>query len=82
MSVSVSVLAAGVPVAGLSSSDFELLDDGVPQKIGAVSVESQPVDVSLLLDLSGSVARPAPSAAEVECRRDVAVCSGERIGCG
>ena len=58
VSVSVSVLAAGIPVAGLTSSDFELLDDGVPQKIGAFSVESQPVDVSLLLDLSGSVEGP------------------------
>ena len=58
VSVSVSVLATGVPVAGLSSSDFELLDDGVPQKISAVSVERQPVDVSLLLDLSGSVQGP------------------------
>jgi VWFA-related protein len=58
VSVSVSVLAAGSPVAGLTSSDFELLDDGVPQKIGAFSVESQPVDVSLLLDLSGSVEGP------------------------
>ena len=55
VSVSVSVLASGVPVTGLSSSEFELLDNGVPQKIGVFSVERQPVDVSLLLDLSGSV---------------------------
>lgn len=55
VSVSVSVLQNNVPVTGLTAADFELLDNGVPQKISALSVETQPIDVTLLLDLSGSV---------------------------
>jgi VWFA-related protein len=55
VSVSVSVLQNNAPVTGLTAADFELLDNGVPQTISALSVETQPIDVTLLLDLSGSV---------------------------
>ena len=55
VSVSVSVLQNNVPVSGLTAADFDLLDNGVVQKISAISVETQPIDVTLLLDLSGSV---------------------------
>lgn len=58
ISVSVSVLKSNAPVAGLTAADFELLDNGVPQTISALSVETQPIDVTLLLDLSGSVEGP------------------------
>jgi VWFA-related protein len=43
-------------VTGLTAADFELVDNGVGQTISAVSVETQPIDVTLLLDLSRSVA--------------------------
>jgi VWFA-related protein len=56
VSVSVSVRSASKPVQGLKTSDFELLDNGVPQRIEALSVETLPIDVTLLLDLSRSVA--------------------------
>jgi hypothetical protein len=56
VSVSVSVRAGDKSVAGLTAADFELLDNGVSQTISAFSVETQPIDVTLLLDLSGSVA--------------------------
>jgi VWFA-related protein len=56
VSVSVSVLQGDKSVPGLTAADFELLDNGVPQTISAVSVETQPIDVTLLLDLSRSVA--------------------------
>ena len=44
------------PIAGLKAADFELLDNGVPQQIDSVALESQPLAVVLVLDTSGSVA--------------------------
>lgn len=55
VSVNVSVKAGSVPVAGLVAADFELFDNGVRQDIEAVTIEAIPIDVSLALDLSGSV---------------------------
>lgn len=55
VSVSVSVRSAGKPVPNLTAADFELTDNGVAQQIAAVSVEALPIDVTLLLDASGSV---------------------------
>lgn len=53
--VPVSVTAGNRPVLGLTSSDFELQDDGVPQEFSFVAAESSPVDVALVIDTSGSV---------------------------
>lgn len=53
--VDVSVTDHHVPVRDLSSADFTLTDNGVTQDIDAVSMESMPIDVTLLLDVSGSV---------------------------
>ena len=55
VSVSVSVLQNNVPVTGLTAADFELLDNGVPQKISDLSYERLPVDVTVVLDVSASV---------------------------
>jgi VWFA-related protein len=44
------------PIAGLKTADFELLDNGVPQQIDSVALDSQPLAVVLVLDTSGSVA--------------------------
>lgn len=53
--VDVSVTNHRAPVRDLVSADFTLTDNGVAQDIDAVSVEMLPVDVTLLLDVSGSV---------------------------
>jgi Ca-activated chloride channel family protein len=45
-------------VTGLKASDFELLDNGVPQDITEVAYEKLPIDVTLLLDVSASVTGP------------------------
>jgi VWFA-related protein len=58
VSVSVSVRTVERAVAGLKASDFELKDNGVAQSIESFSVETQPIDVTLLLDLSRSVDGP------------------------
>lgn len=53
--VPVSVTDGNRPVAGLTSADFELLDNGVIQNVSSISIESVPIDVSLVVDASASV---------------------------
>jgi len=55
VTVDVLVTSGGRPVTGLRSTDFELFDNGVRQRVDAVSVETVPVNAILLLDLSESV---------------------------
>ena len=42
-------------MTGLAAADFELLDEGVPQKIDLATFEKLPVDLVLALDVSASV---------------------------
>jgi VWFA-related protein len=53
--VDVSVLDRGQVVRGLRAADFEVLDNGVPQRVDFVGFEDTPVGVMLALDMSGSV---------------------------
>jgi len=55
VSVPVSVRERNQPVAGLAARDFEVLDNGVPQQLTSTVIEMLPVDVTLVLDTSGSV---------------------------
>lgn len=55
VSIDVSVRDGNRPVTGLSAADFKLTDNGVSQTIQDLSVERQPIDVSLLIDSSASV---------------------------
>jgi VWFA-related protein len=55
VSVEASVRRDRRPVIGLKASDFELLDNGVPQQITDVSYEKLPIDVTVVLDVSASV---------------------------
>ena len=54
--VDVSVRQRGRPVADLKLGDFAVTDGGVLQQIADVSREVLPVDVTLVVDWSGSVA--------------------------
>jgi hypothetical protein len=54
VSVDVSVRSGNRPVANLSAADFVLTDNGVPQQVELVDVAAVPLDVSLVVDLSGS----------------------------
>jgi VWFA-related protein len=55
VTVDVSVRSGNGAVAGLTAADFEVLDNGVQQKIEAFSLETLAIDVTLLLDASKSV---------------------------
>lgn len=55
--VPVSVSAGNQPVAGLSAADFSVTDNGVKQTIDESIIASVPIDVTLLVDTSGSAQR-------------------------
>ena len=57
ITVDVSVRRGTRSVVGLQLSDFEVFDNGVRQS-PTLSVESLPIDVTVLLDVSGSVSGP------------------------
>jgi VWFA-related protein len=45
----------GAPVTGLRETDFEVFDNGVPQKIEFLGFQQTPIDSILVLDMSASV---------------------------
>jgi Ca-activated chloride channel homolog len=54
--VDVLVTDKGQPLLGLVPSDFEVRDNGVPQQVDLVNFEEIPLNVTLALDMSDSVA--------------------------
>jgi VWFA-related protein len=54
--VDVLVTEKGQPVVGLRASDFEVTDNGVPQRVELASLEQIPLNLVLVFDLSNSVA--------------------------
>jgi VWFA-related protein len=55
--VDVLVTVNGKPVTGMTTADFEIFDNGVPQKIQYATLQKQmPVSAVLVFDLSRSVA--------------------------
>ena len=54
--IDVSVMNGLNPVAGLKAGDFVLTDNGVPQALDSVSLDSVPLNLMLVLDTSGSLA--------------------------
>ena len=54
--VDVLVTTQGQIVRGLQPADFEVLDDGVPQRVDLVTFERLPLNIVLVLDVSDSVA--------------------------
>src|SRR5262245_3780864 len=56
VAVSVSVKRGNTPIASLTTNDFALYDNDVAQKIDALTIEAVPLDVTLMMDTSGSTA--------------------------
>ena len=71
VTVDVSVRSGDTPVTGLTAGDFLLLDNGVKQQIESVDVARLPLDISLVVDVSGGSPKwwgtPRP-AAEIASR--------------
>ena len=57
VTVQVSVTEGNRPVPGLTLKDFDLTDNGVPQRLELLDAETLPIDLSVVLDQSGSMAR-------------------------
>ena len=55
VNVDALVMDGRKPVEGLTASDFDLRDNGVPQAIQQMDLEQLPLRVSMSLDVSGSV---------------------------
>jgi Ca-activated chloride channel homolog len=55
----VLVTSNNQPVMGLTASDFEVRDNGVPQQVDHVSFEKVPLNVVLALDMSSSLGADA-----------------------
>lgn len=55
VTVGVSVSRAGRPVRDLRLGDFTVTDNGIPQQLDGISYESLPIDLTVVLDVSGSV---------------------------
>jgi VWFA-related protein len=51
----VLVTDGGRPIRGLTAADFEVLDNGAPQRVEVVPADRVPLDVALVLDVSQSV---------------------------
>jgi Ca-activated chloride channel family protein len=54
--IDVSVMNGLNPVAGLTSDNFVVTDNGVPQALDSVSLDNVPLSLMLVLDTSGSLA--------------------------
>jgi len=74
--VDVSVRRNGAQVPGLTAADFELRDNGVKQDIETVESTAVPIDLSIVVDVSGNPDRPwvnATSPAKVAADLDAEV---------
>ena len=56
--VDVSVRKGNTPVTGLTAADFDLRDNGVRQEIETVESKAVPIDLSIIVDVSGEPQRP------------------------
>jgi Ca-activated chloride channel family protein len=70
---------AGHPLTDLTAADFEVLDDGQPQKIAFFGQESEPLDLVLLLDVSGSMHRHLEELAQTARAALRPLTAGDRV---
>jgi VWFA-related protein len=75
VAVNVAVTRGSNPVPGLTADDFRLYDNDVLQHVAAVGQDAVPLDVSIVLDLSGSAFRDLDTARDA-VRRMVSLLRG------
>ena len=56
--VDVSVRKNGQQLTGLTAADFDLRDNGVKQEVETVESQAVPIDLSIMIDVSGNPDRP------------------------
>lgn len=78
--VDAQVLEGGRSVPGLSAGDFVVRDEGAPQPIAYFAHESDPLDLLLLLDVSGSMRRHLEEMARAARRAAGRLRPGDRAG--
>ena len=62
----------GRPAEGLTANDFEVHDSGVRQAVALVGMQTVPVDLRLLLDVSGSLEGQQLAALKAAARAAIA----------
>jgi Ca-activated chloride channel family protein len=67
-------------VSGLSSGQFEILEDGVPQTVQYFAAGETALDIVLVLDTSGSMHESLPLVQEAARRFVSALRPGDRVG--
>jgi Ca-activated chloride channel family protein len=67
-------------IAGLRAEDFQVFDDGRPQKIAYFGHDSEPLDLVLLLDVSGSMHRHLEEMATTARSALQQLHEGDRVG--
>lgn len=70
----------GRAIAGLTSEDFQIFDEGERQKIVYFGQESEPLDLLLLLDVSGSMSRFLEQMAGAARTALTQLRTGDRVG--
>lgn len=53
VAIDVAVVSSGHSVTGLTAADFTIADNGKPQRVERVDAAAMPLDVTLILDVSG-----------------------------
>lgn len=76
----VQVTEGGRTVRGLTERDFVVRDEGVPQRILHFAHEEEPLDVLLLLDVSGSMRRHVEQVAAAARRAVRPLRPADRVG--
>ena len=71
--VDVLVTDGRVPISGLTAADFELRDDGVPQRIASVTMEEVPLSLMIATDSSASMAGERLQQLKTAVRTSIAV---------
>lgn len=78
--VDAQVLSQGNPVRGLTKQDFLVWDNGKPKTIVSFGADDQPLDVMLLIDISGSMVPIEQKVKSVAADAMASLLASDRVG--